>query len=187
MQSLQDYIQTKIHLDADLIKALEENFVLKNFPKNTFLLKEHQYSKNLFFIASGTVRTFYYHKEKEVTSWFYREDQFFTSWYSFYTQQPSFENIQVLEDATIYSIDYFNFQKLIEANPKFERFARLLAEEQTAGIDHFSKGFLFMSAKEKYELLLSLFPDITLRVNLGYIASFLGITQETLSRIRNNM
>ncbi len=59
-----------------------------------------------------------------------------------------------------------------------------LIEEQLVYIDTYSKGYMFLSAKEKYDKLLSFFPDIDQRANLGYIASMLGISQETLSRIR---
>jgi len=86
----------------------------------------------------------------------------------------------------LFSFEYYDYKKLIETYPKFERFSRLLAEEQLAFIDLYSKGYMFMSAKEKYQLLLSNIPDIELRVKLGYIASFLGISQETLSRIRSS-
>lgn len=184
MKLLLQNINNKTRLSSDLKKAIEEAFQLENIPKNTLLLKEYQYARKLYFIEKGTIRTFYYHKEKEVSSWFYHEDQFCTAWYSFFSQQASFEHLEVLEDAELYSISYLKYQKLLQDFPAFERFGRMLAEEQTTFIDYFSKGFMFMSAKEKYDLLLSFFPDVTMRVNLGHIASFLGITQETLSRIR---
>ena len=74
--------------------------------------------------------------------------------------------------------------KLIHEYRQFEGFARLLAEEQITFTDQFFKGYMFLSAMEKYQLLLQYFPDIELRVKLTYIASFLGISRETLSRIR---
>jgi len=109
-----------------------------------------------------------------------------SSWYGFYKQETSYEYIEALEDCSVYAIEYHDYKKLIEVYPKFERFSRLLAEEQLAFIDLYSKGYMFMSAKEKYDLLLSNIPNIELRVKLGYIASFLGISQETLSRIRSS-
>ena len=185
MKNLLQNIISKTPISSDLQKEIENNFILEKTKPKQLLLKEHQYARKLFFLEEGTARTFYYHDEKEVTSWFYREGQFLTSWYSFYSQQQSFEHIQILEKSIVYSIDYFSYQKLIKSFPSFERFARLLAEEQTMGIDLFSKGYMFMSAKERYNLLLTTFPDIELRVKLGQIASFLGISQETLSRIRS--
>ena len=75
-------------------------------------------------------------------------------------------------------------EQLYQESPQFERFGRKMYEQQLAYLDAFYKGYLFMTAKERYDLLLSVFPDVTQRVNLGHIASFLGISQETLSRIR---
>ena len=99
-------------------------------------------------------------------------------------KKPSFEEIECLEDCILYQISYNNYQRLIADFPAFGNFARLLAEEMLAFLDEFSKGWSFLTAKEKYKLLLSYLPDIELRVKLGHIASFLGITQETLSRLR---
>lgn len=184
MENLIKNIRTKCNVTKELEQAIREAFVLEKIPKNDYLLKEQQYCRKLYYLEEGTIRSFYYDKGKDVTSWFYHEDQFFTSWYAFYSQQPGFEYIEALDDCTVYSIDYFKFQKLFETHPRFERFGRILAEEQSAFVDLFSKGYMFMTAKEKYDLLHEMFPDVSLRVNLGHIASFLGITQETLSRIR---
>lgn len=184
MESLVKQISLKVNLSPQLKQAIEAAFVCEEIPRKVQLLKEFQYCQKLYFLAKGTVRTFYYHNEKEITSWFYNEHTFFSSWYSFYTQQASFEYIETMEDCLVYSIHYEKYQKLLEQYAHFERFGRLLAEEYTAFIDQYSKGYMFLSAKEKYQLLLDYFPDIELRVRLGDIASFLGITQETLSRIR---
>lgn len=171
-------------LSADLLNDMDTHFRQEIAPKNKLLLKEKQYCRRLYFLEKGTVRTFYYAKEKDVTSWFYQEGQFFTAWYSFYSEQPSFEYIETLEDCSLYIIDHYNYNQLLDKHHDFARFGRKLAEGMTAYIDQYSKGYMFLSAKERYDLLLASFPDITQRVNLGHIASFLGITQETLSRIR---
>lgn len=182
--ALLDSIRTKIPLNSALEEAISTAFVQRTIPKRTALLREHQYCQHLYFLEQGTVRTFYYHEGKDISSWFYRSGMFLTSWYSFYGQTQSYEYIETLEDSVVYSIDYTQYQKLLEAFPLMERFGRLLAEEQMAFLDHFSKGYMFLTAKEKYQLLLSIFPDVELHVKLGHIASFLGISQETLSRIR---
>lgn len=167
----------------------QEDLVLNYFEcaeieKNHQLLREDQYATRLYFLESGIIRTFYYHNDKEITSWFYRENQYFTSWQSFINSEQSFEYIETLDKCTIYSITKEKYKKLLKSDPVFEKFGRILMEEQLAFIDYYFKGVLFMTAKEKYDLLLSYFPDITQKVNLGHVASFLGITQETLSRLR---
>jgi CRP-like cAMP-binding protein len=184
MKNLLENIESKITLSATLKNTIDDYFKLEIVPKNKILLKENGYCKKLYFLEEGLARTYYFLKDKEITSWFYREADFFTSWASFYTQEPSNEYIETSSECQIYSIEYFKYQELLEKHPQFERFGRLLAEEQTAFIEQFSRGFMFATANEKYGLLLDYFPDIELYFKLGHIASFLDITQETLSRIR---
>lgn len=148
------------------------------------VLSDGQTCRKLYFLEKGTLRTFYYHMERDITSWFYKEGNLMSSWYSFYNQTPGFEYIETLEDTTLWAISYQKYQQLLQRSFEFQQFGRLLAEEQVAFIDYYSKGYMFLSAKEKYNLLIAHFPDIELRVKLGHIASYLGISQETLSRIR---
>lgn len=185
MEKLIEAISRGQNLQDEVLEAVKENFTLVEASKNEKLLKEGQYCRRLYFLNKGIVRTFYYAKNKDVTSWFYREGQFFTAWYSFYVEQPSFEYIEVLEDCEFYAIDHYAYNTMLDTHFAFSKFGRKLAEDITAHVDHFSKGYMFLSAKERYELFITLFPTISQRVNLGYIASFLGISQETLSRIRN--
>ena len=184
MQDFLNYIFDKKRISKEAIAALKACCVLKKLPKNHILLKEGQIAQNLYFIEQGVARSFYYHENKEVSSWFYKEGQLLTAWNSFYTRMAAFEYIELLEDSTLYALPYDSLQKLYEEHPSMQTFGRLMVEEQLSFLDSFYKGFNFMSAKEKYDLLIDYFPDITLRINLGYIASFLGISQETLSRIR---
>lgn len=184
--SLIKAIEEKTKLSFNLEAQVLELFERLEIDKNHQILREDQYANKLYFLESGVVRTYYYYNEKEVTSWFYKENHFFTSWNSFLKASPSFEYIETLQKCTLYVITKDNYKKLLASDAVFEKFARLLMEEQLAFVDSYFKGILFMTAKEKYELLLSYFPDITLKVNLGHIASFLGITQETLSRLRKH-
>ena len=185
MKSLIAHISKQVPVSIELEKAIKSTFKEKRIQKQELLLKEHNYVRKLYFISNGILRTYYVHNGKEISSWFYVENQFLTSWSGFYKQETSYEYIEALEDCLVLSIEYYSYIKLIENYPKFERFSRLLAEEQLAFIDSYSKGYLFMTAKDKYQLLLSHIPNIELRVKLGHIASFLGISQETLSRIRS--
>lgn len=184
MEQLLKLIQTKIPLNEASKEQFKSHFKYQKIDKGTLLLEENKYARRLYFMERGLARTFYYEKGKDITSWFYPEGQFFTSWYSFYNQKISFEYIETLEDCELYMIDYFSYQQLMDDDPKFDRFGRLLAEEQLSFLEYYSKGYMFMSAKEKYDWLLSFLPNVTQRVNLGHIASLLGISQETLSRIR---
>ncbi|BDD06814.1 Crp/Fnr family transcriptional regulator [Aureibacter tunicatorum] len=185
MQKLFQYIGSRCFIGAELREKIETDFTAAKYKKGDKLLSQDQISRKLYFIDKGVLHNYYYHDGKQISSWFYSEEHFVTGWYSFYSQSPSFEEIECLEDCVLYSISYDNYQKLIADSPAFGNFARLLAEESLAFIDYFSKGWSFLSAREKYDLLQTYFPNIENRVKLGLIASFLGISQETLSRIRS--
>ncbi|GAA4278056.1 Crp/Fnr family transcriptional regulator [Aquimarina mytili] len=184
MQSLLQEISNRCFLSPELRQRIINDFEEKETKKGEKILIQGNKANYLYFIKKGVLHNYYYHDDKQISSWFYNENLFITSWHSFYAQKQSFEEIECLEDCLLYQISYKHYQKLIADFPAFGNFARLLAEEMLTFIDEFSKGWSFLSAKEKYDVLLSYFPNIELRVKLGYIASFLGISQETLSRIR---
>lgn len=184
MELLLTYLSSKIHISDALHDRISHDFERIETHKGDILLQEDRRADYLYFIEKGVLHNFYYHEHREVTSWFYTENQFITAWSSFYTQTSSFEAIRCLEDCVLYRISYDNYQRLITEFPAFGNFARILAEEILILLDVFSKSWAFMTAKEKYDLLQQYFPEIELRVKLGLIASFLGISQETLSRIR---
>lgn len=184
MQNLLIYIGKRCFVDSDLKARINNEFKLLELPQGSCLLKQDQRARKLYFIEKGLVQNYYYHDGKQISSWFYTENQFVTSWYSFYSQNPGFEEMKCLEDCVLYEITFSKYQKLISASPAFGNFARLLAEESLSFLDYFSKAWSFLSAREKYDLLLNYFPEIEQRVKLGQIASLLGISQETLSRIR---
>ncbi len=184
MQSLLQEISQRCFLSPELQQSIKKCFEERNVKKGEKILVQGNKANYLYFIKTGVLHNYYYLDDKQISSWFYNENQFITSWYSFYAQKSSFEEIECLENCTLFQISYKDYQKLIADFPAFGNFARLLAEEMLTFIDEFSKGWSFLSAREKYKLLLTYFPDIELRVKLGHIASFLGISQETLSRIR---
>lgn len=184
MKKFVKYVGKKIKVSKELRAELESVMQVENFKKGDLIIKEGTYCKKLYFIKKGIVRSYCYAQEKEVTSEFYAEDDLFTSWYSFYLNKHCFDNVEVLEDLELVSITKKDLDRLYDEFPEMNKFIRLLFEEYVAYEEYYTKGFLVMSAKQKYDLILGIYPKIEQRVNLGYIASFLGISQETLSRVR---
>ncbi|WP_040281661.1 Crp/Fnr family transcriptional regulator [Psychroserpens damuponensis] len=184
MEQFINYIKQFINLSIEAEQDILDMVLLENVPKGHLLLKEGQTCDRLYFIAEGTVRTYHYQKGKDITYWIYPENMITTSWHSYILRKPSSEYIETTEDSVLMSLSYNQWQELYLKHAKLERFGRLVIEEQMALLDDFFKGYYFLSAKEKYALLTSAFPTITQRANLGHIASMLGISQETLSRIR---
>jgi len=184
MQNFINYIKQYIFLSEEAEKSILSVATENTYTKNTLLVEEGKTCKYLYFLLEGTVRTYSYKKGKDITHWVYPENYVFTSWHSYILKKPSLEYIEVINDAKIIAISYNDWQELYNKHPKLERFGRLIMEEQMAMIDDFYKGYYFLTAKEKYKLLIDVYPQITQIANLGHIASMLGISQETLSRIR---
>ncbi|WP_109298726.1 Crp/Fnr family transcriptional regulator [Aquimarina sp. AU474] len=180
------YIQQYVSISDEIKKEISDLILIENISKGDILLEEGKICKRIYFIEKGTLRTYFYQKGKDITYWIYPDNSMVTSWHSYLSCKPSSEYIQATEDSIVCSLTYTQWQELYTKYPILERFGRLILEEVIALIDDFYKGYYFMSSKEKYELLVSVFPDITQRANLGHIASMIGISQETLSRIRSN-
>ena len=178
------YIKQYINLSIEAEKDILNLVLIEKAPKGHILLKEGKTCERLYFITEGTLRTFHYQNGKDITYWIYSENTMITSWHSYILRKPASEYIETTEDSILVSLSYNQWQELYLKHPKLERFGRLILEEQMAMLDDFFKGYYFLTAKEKYELLTTAFPSITQRANLGHIASMLGISQETLSRIR---
>lgn len=178
------YIKQYIDLSPEAEKSINDISSATEVSKGELLLEEGKICNKLYFIEKGAIRTFFYQKGKDVTYWIYPENFIFTSWSSYLTRRPSNEYIETIDNSKIISLTYDQWQELYLKHPELERFGRLILEEQMAQIDDFYKGYYFMSAKEKYDLLISVYPSIIQIANLGHIASMLGISQETLSRIR---
>jgi CRP-like cAMP-binding protein len=153
--------------------------------KGELLLTPNERSKYLHFIESGLLRGYYEQDGKEITSWFASEGEFATCFYSFITKEASNEYIQAIEPAQLIRIADEDLQKLYSDFPETERIGRLLTEQYYIKLEGRLLSIQFKTAKERYDNLLTTNPGLLRRAPLGQIASWLGITQETLSRIRS--
>ncbi|WP_353778122.1 cyclic nucleotide-binding domain-containing protein [Winogradskyella sp. 3972H.M.0a.05] len=184
MDKFIDYIKQYVQLSEEAEIAIRNVFSKKEYAKGELLSEEGKTCNHLYFLQEGAIRSFFYLNGKDITHWIYLENFVLTSWTSYIMRKPSTEYLETTEDSVIISINYDQMQELYKQYPELERFGRLILEEQIAMMDEFFKGYYFLSAKEKYELLTNAMPQITQKANLGHIASMLGISQETLSRIR---
>lgn len=174
-----------VTLDEKSKEMLSEKLRVEKFKKKENILSPEKMCDKFYFITKGAVRTYTIRDGKEIVCWIYTEDEIFTSWHSYLMKIPSVEYIETLEETELMSIKYSELEEMYDLSPKLERFTRLFLEKQTGEIDLFYKEYQFLSAKEKYDLLMLINPQIFLRVKLGHISSMLGISQETLSRIRS--
>lgn len=153
--------------------------------KDYFLLREHTVSDYIYFIEKGVARIFYHKNEKEVTEWIATDQQFFLSITSFFQRTPSHLMIHTLEPSEIYGIHHDDFMKLADQHHDIERLLRKMVTASLILSQIRMDSIQFETAQQRYERLLKTSPQIIQRVPLSYIASFLGVTLETLSRIRS--
>lgn len=153
--------------------------------KNDLLLSEGKICRHLYFLERGALRGFYNLEGKEITHWFSFAPEFVTSFHSFITQQPAVESIQALEGSVLWSISKENATRLMNQFHQVERLVRIVYETYYIRLEERFVNAQFKTAAERYQQLLEQSPHILERVPLGSIASYLGISQETLSRIRS--
>lgn len=156
--------------------------------KKTVLLTAGKTSNTIYFIVRGAARVYYMDKkDDEVTSWFLFEGELLISVFSFFAGEPGFEFIETLEDCILISLNREKLNEFYTKHLEFNFIGRKLTEYYYIKSEKQTNDFRMLSAKERYEQLLATNPQLIQRVALGYIASFLGVSQETLSRIRKQI
>ncbi|NQX43367.1 cAMP-binding domain of CRP or a regulatory subunit of cAMP-dependent protein kinases [Pedobacter steynii] len=165
--------------------ALMECARIEVFERNAILVKEHQYSKSLMFMVKGALRAYYLKDGKDISDWFAFENDFICEINSFFLDKPSDHYFETLEKSTILILSKDSIMKLCDQYHDIERLARYSTTKTMIGLQRRLVSLQFETALQKYNNLLAVHPGIVQRVSLGHIASFLGITLETLSRIRN--
>lgn len=180
-----NYLNKISPLNKATRKAIESLVLVKKYPKKTFLLEKGKVNTTLSFIYKGCVREFYINNEGvEYSTWFGFEYDFVVNVRSFFTQQPSAKSIQSIEDSIIYQIAHKDIYALYDLYPDFERVGRILSEQYLIQLDVAIEQIQTPNAFLRYEKLVKDHSNVLQRVPLTMIASYLGITLETLSRIR---
>jgi CRP-like cAMP-binding protein len=187
MQQLLTLITSYTSLSAAAQAAAIDCFEKITIAKNEFLLTEGKVCKHLYFMEMGAVRGFYTLDGKEITHWFGFENDFITSFHSFITEQPTVENLQLLEGSVLWRISKTDLNQLLHAHHEVEKLVRIIYEKYYIRLEERFVNAQFTTAKERYEKLLHQTPQLLERVPLGYVAAYLGISQETLSRIRSRL
>lgn len=168
--------------EAEKEIVLKTKKILKK--KNDHFLKQGQLLTSYFVVHKGVFRAYIYRKEKEINVWFGQENQIFGAIMPLYANRPSPENIQLLEDAEIYAISVNDLEDLYKLYPELNVIGRKIAEEVCIILEDRITSLLTESAPERYQSLIKEHPNLLNRINLGHIASYVGVSQETLSRIR---
>ncbi|ADY50795.1 putative transcriptional regulator, Crp/Fnr family [Pseudopedobacter saltans DSM 12145] len=183
--SLLTAISHIIPVNSQLREAINHAFKQKEYQKLDILKNYGEVANTLYFIEKGLCRIYYVNESgKDITYGFYKEGDFISIAESFFTQSPSVYCVESLEDCLVAAISFRDFVNLNNEFPAIEKvkshvlqYFLLIATSRIVALQ-------FQSAQQRYDALLEQQPEILQRAPLGHIASYLGITQETLSRIR---
>ncbi|WP_375561618.1 Crp/Fnr family transcriptional regulator [Bernardetia sp. OM2101] len=174
---------------SPLAKECKEDLVASSsisiLEKPTVIVRQGDQANTIFFILKGCLRAFYLKDGKDITDWFAFENDFVCSINSFFLSKPSVHFIETLEPSILLQISKSDAEKLAQKHHSFETLTKTVVIKTMLQLQERIVGIQFETAQQKYENLLQVIPSITQRVPLTHIASYLGITLETLSRIRN--
>ena len=174
------------HISDETVKELESLVVKCNYPKRYQLIKENIFCRYAYFIEKGMTRSFWLVDGEEITTSFSCEGGIVFSMDELYYNKKSEEFVETLEDVEVYRIELTDLRRLFETNLEFCNWGRIIHQNEYRRLHRSHKERLTLPARQRYEEFKKQFPYVCQRTNLGYIASYLGITLSTLSRLRSN-
>lgn len=183
-QLLKTHIEKVVPLTDEEAYFVISHFDVQNFQKGDLIIEEGNDVKEVYFIISGLVKLVYEDQDakKHIVS-FAMEDWWETDFQAFYTQSKATLSLECIEDTIAYSLSLQNFEKLCSDLQKMERFFLRKSIAGHIGSQTRILSFLTSNARERYEQLLLRNPSLLQRVPKSYLASFLGVSRETLSRL----
>jgi len=183
--SLLQYIQKTFPVGTDKAEEIANFFTPKKIPKNEYLLLEGKICKVFYFLESGFIWSSTYNVNgNNTTTNFYAGGQAVCEFFSFFKQIPGRENFQALTDCETWSITFEELQVAFHSMPEFREFGRSMLVGAYADLKERMLSMLHHTAEERYSFLITDNPDIFQHATLKNIASYLGITNTSLSRIR---
>jgi len=187
-KSLLINIFSSANFSSQEMELVLKHFTKVSFKKNDYLFKEGQTLDHYYFLDEGFIRSFTYDfNDNQVTTNFYSQSNIVLDWTSFMLRTPTQENFQASIDSTCWRLTYDDFQKLFNSIEKFRisgrgRFANSYLELKKHHLSTIS-----LTAKERYLALIKEHPEIIHNASLKHIATYLGITDTSLSRIRKEI
>ena len=174
---------TMTHEELDVLESI---LVPMKFLKGELILKEGEVCRNIYWVARGLVRQFYYKNGKELTEYMAAEDTMCMSIESLFKEEPTRQQIQAIEPTVLYALPKPALEREAVRNVNIQMLYRKILEESLIISQIHADMVRFESAQERYAKLVKRSPQLVLRAPLVYIASYLQMTPETLSRVRNS-
>ncbi len=185
MEGLINKVKTTIALSAEAEGYLRSIAIEKVFPKGTILIRQGEVVNKVYFVNSGCLRSYCIDKRgKEHTLQFAIRDWWISDYIAIHTNELATLTIECLKESMVIEFDAKKMDEILTLFPEFEPFQRKLLERHVVSLHKRILNQLQMTAAERYELFLEQYPDIEQYTRNYHIASYMGITQESLSRVR---
>ncbi len=187
MDKLKKYCSQVVQLSDKELSLIDAHFEIKTYKKKEFLLQNGLVCNFIGFIAEGTIRHFHIKEGVEKTCDISFENSWITDFQSFTHGTAGIMNLQTMEDTVVIIINKENLYKLYKACNQYETFGRIMAENVAQRATEIAMSLSSDKPEERFQNLIKKQPDLFQRVPQKYIANFLGVSPESLSRIRNRI
>jgi len=184
---LEEIINKIYHIPQSSMETLLAKVTEVSLQKGLLLLQAGKVETNIYFIKSGLVRAYADDEDRQVTFWFGKEGDAVLSMKSYVAAQKGYEHIELLENSTLYKLESACLRDLFYTDIHLANFGRTLVEHELLRTEERLISMQFKTASQRYADLINSHAELLQRVQLGYIASYLGITQVSLSRIRSEI
>lgn len=186
-QNLIQFIKQLVPFTDEEIQDIQHLFVEKTLKKGEFWVKEGEFNSDILFLNKGMLRSYFVKREVEKTFDLVIENQILTATESYASGLPSTDFIQAVEDTYLSVITKDNLEILYSKSFKWERVGRIIIEYYTIEKEIRIRSFISETAQERYERLAKDQPELMQRTPQIYLANFLGITPQSLSRLRRKI
>jgi CRP-like cAMP-binding protein len=186
MNNFIKYITNITTLSESAIRDIEEIIEIVNCNQKHILIPELSKSEHLYFINKGVLRSFFYYEGKEITDWFGMENMIIGPTLRHFPIKETAHSVEVLENSELIRISFNDLERLYQKHHDIERLGRKIAIQTILHLQYKIDSLQLLSAKQRYEGFITQYPNLANRVSLGYISSYLGMNQVTLSRIRKS-
>ncbi|MBU8893292.1 MAG: Crp/Fnr family transcriptional regulator [Bacteroidales bacterium] len=187
LENVIKFINQFVDFKEEELIAMQKKIEIIHLKKNDIFIKEGDIADRIAFTNKGYLRVYYYYNGEEITRDITPLHSFATALPSFVSQTPSFEIISAITDCELITINRDDLERLYESFPKWERFGRRIIEEMFVESQRRIYSFITETAETRYKKLLKQYPDMIRDVPLKYIADFLGIKLQSLSRLRKSL
>ncbi len=172
--------------ESSLLRVIKNAEVLQ-IPKKTKMLDMGQTCTKMYFVIKGCVRLYYVKEEAEINCFFFHENLFCTAFGSFMLQRPSNQIMETIEDSTLLAISFDELQQLYEDVPEMNKLVRKIVEERYTNAHDIISSFVLDNPEQRYEHFKEKYPALVNRIPEYHIASYLGITAKSLSRMKKRI